>query len=259
MLQERRRRGQRFARLKRSFRAFGPTSRSRAEARMATFRGRRRTGPQVIHPIVVPGFTRDVGFFGRFKPGGELKFHDIAVIDGVIAIAGSIDTPSLVEIPQGTGEIQRIGRKCTIRGINFRFQMNLNLLTDSAVPQGDTVRIIIYLDKQCNGATAVVTDILETASYDSFNNLANKSRFRTLMDRTYSLNVLAATGADATAEWYGETINDTFFKKVNIPIEYDSTTGGITEIRSNNISMLMISQYARTAFDGNFRLRFSDN
>ncbi len=122
----------------------------------------------------------------------------------------------------------------------------------------DTIRIVMFLDKQCNGATAGATEILETSDFQSFNNLANKSRFRTLMDRTYVLNAsIAGNGTANESAQFG--VHDSFFKKVNIPIEFDSTAGAITEIRSNNIGVMIMSQFGLVAFDSKIRLRFSDN
>ncbi len=124
---------------------------------------------------------------------------------------------------------------------------------------GDSIRVIMYQDRQCNGATAAVTDILESADWQSFNNLSNKSRFRTLMDRSYQLNfqTLASDGAGLVSSG-NFVMEDTFFKKCNIPIEFDSTTGALTEIRSNNIGILLISQNGQVAFTSKIRLRFSD-
>ncbi len=203
------------------------------------------------------GFDRTSGFFGRFAKGGELKFFDLDLDDAVIAAAGGL-TDSINKIAQGTTEVTRIGRKCTIRSINWRFAVLLpeSVLSSSAT---DTVRVIMYLDKQANGATAAITDILETADFQSFNNLSNKSRFRTLMDRSYDLTA-AAGGGDGTTEDYGATlITDTFFKKVNLPIEFDSTAGAITEIKSNNLGVLMLSRNGKAGFASKIRLRFSDS
>lgn len=230
--------------------------------RFRAFRSKR--GPTLIQPIVVPGFTRTSGFFGRFGQGGELKFHDQDVNDATVDSAGTIflngsSEATLLRIGQGTSEIQRIGRKVTIRSINWRFSIELGLETNTATPNTDTVRIILYLDKQCNGAAATVTGILESADFQSFNNLSNKSRFRTLMDRVYDLSHPSSSGADATAEWAPMIINDTFFKKVNLPIEYNSTAGAIAEISSNNICMLAISENGLSSFGSKMRLRYSDN
>ncbi len=231
----------------------------RLPGRLREFRGfARRPTARVIHPVVVGGFTRRAGFYGRFGTGGELKFHDIDIDDAAIASNGNIAEDSCNAIAQGVTEVTRVGRKCTIRSINWRFTIQGTIQVNTATPANDTVRVILYLDKQCNGATATVTDILESDDIHSFNNLANKGRFRTLMDRTYSVAVIVATGSDATAEWKGGIVDDTFFKKVNIPIEFDSTTGAITEIRSNNIGLLLLSVAGTSSFASKMRLRYSD-
>ena len=48
-----------------------------------------------------------------------------------------------------------------------------------------------------------MTDILESDDYQSFNNLANKGRFVTLMDRTYELNSNGAAGDGTSNDTLG--------------------------------------------------------
>ncbi len=206
------------------------------------------------------GYGRTSGYYGRYLPGKaqELKFHDLDITDADVAVNGTIIEPSCNLIAQGVTESQRIGRKCTIKSINWRFNIQLDngVATQTT---GETVRIILYLDKQANGAAATVTAILEADDYQSFNNLANKSRFRTLMDRTFDLNVQAASGNGTTDDTSRFAVNDAFYKKCNIPIEYDSTTGALTEIRSNNIGVLILGRFGTQAsFLSKMRLRFSD-
>ncbi len=227
---------------------FGRPSTVRARRRSA--QARFRMGARAIFPVVM---TRGARVFSI-----EQKFHDVDLIDAGIAQNGTIIADSINKIAQGVTETTRIGRKCTIRSINWRFRINLAAGTASNAT-AEVIRIIMYLDKQANGATATITDILETNDFQSFNNLANKSRFRTLMDRQYDLNATAG-GGDGTTEDYGEVIvTDTLFKKVNIPIEFDSTTGAITEIRSNNIGVLILAEAgAISNFASKIRLRFTD-
>ncbi len=205
----------------------------------------RRGGPTAVFPVLVPNL--------------ELKFHDLDVIDATVAAGGTIIQASCNLIAQGITESTRIGRKCTIRSINWRFNISTVESDGAADPlNSDTVRVLLYLDKQANGAAAAVTDILESADFQSFNNLANKSRFRTLMDRTYTLNVEAGGGNGTNSDWAATRMDDTLFKKVNIPIEFTAGTGAITEITSNNIGVLLLGVSATTTFDSKMRLRFSD-
>ena len=193
---------------------------------------------------------------GRTFPHLELKFHDVDLDDAIIAAAGGL-TASINLIAQGVTETTRVGRKCTIRQIGWKFDVELPETTLSS-STADIVRVIMYIDKQANKATAAITDILESADYQSFNNLSNKNRFRTLMDRTYDLKA-AAGGGDGTTEDYGvDLIHDSFYKKVNVPIEYNAGTGAITEITSNNIGVLLLSKNGKAGFKSKIRLRFSD-
>jgi len=205
-------------------------------------------------PYVV-GKDRVSGYYGRYSgPNPERKFFDVVVDNTSTSAAGTIlNSGSVVNIAQGTGESNRVARKCTIRSIHARAQCIINaetLAADNTV----VMRIIFYLDKQCNGAAAVVTDILESANYQSFNNLANKNRFTTLMDKTVTLNVLngTATATGAVSKTFK------FNKKCNIPLEFDNTTGAITEIKSNNIGVLVITSSSTVdcAYLSQMRFRF---
>ncbi len=201
------------------------------------------------------GYDRTVGYYGAAQK--ELKFHDVDLDDATVATGGTV-TASVNLIPQGVTEVQRIGRKCTIRSIGWRYQMTIPERDAAAQPgQGDVLRMIMYQDKQTNGATAAVTDILEAADYQSFNNLVNKGRFRTLLDKTLTLNYsgLASDGAGVVSQALMFK-SGTFFKSCNIPIEFDSTTGAITEIRSNNIGVLLLSGSGVAGFSSKIRLRF---
>lgn len=186
---------------------------------------------------------------GYYRKGGnvgsvqELKFFDSSHVDGTVSVTGSIAN-SINLVSQGIAENQRIGRKIVIRAINMRWFYNLQFQQDQPdIGGGDTLRIIVFMDKQANGATALVTDILETAQIESYRNLANKNRFEVLMDRKYTLNrMIAVTDGTNTSTTPLLQKHDQWSKKVNIPIEYDSTAGAITEIRSYNVGILYISQ-----------------
>lgn len=206
------------------------------------------------------GESRLGGYYGRYsKPGGELKFYDYTLDDAVVAAAGTV-TASINTIAQGVTEQQRVGRKCIIRKISWRWRSYLPEANDVNDPaQPDIIRIMLFLDKQCNGATAAVTDILETANYLSFNNLANSGRFVILLDKTVSLNYdgMGSTGAGIVAQ-AEHTVHGSYHKKVNIPLEFDAATGAITEIRSNNLGVLLLSVNGVCGFESRIRLRFSD-
>lgn len=203
------------------------------------------------------GRARVAGYYGRYAPlGQELKFFDTTIANTTIGSVGSIHSDSLVEIPQGVTESQRVGRKCTIKSLHLRFVASL-ISTTTAANADDGLRVIVYHDKQCNGATAAVTDILETADYLSYNNLSNKNRFRILYDEFCDISAQAAGGSTFTTG----TVAKTWSKHLpmNLPIEFSATTGAITEIRSNNIGILAISDNGAMNLRTTARVRFGDN
>lgn len=200
---------------------------------------------------------------GRFARGGELKFHDVDLDTATVASAGAV-TATINIIPQGVAEDERVGRKCTIKSIQWKYQVLLKEANGGATPaNSDTVRIILFQDKQANGATALVATvagILESADYQSFFNLANEGRFNILLDRRHTMNYHTLTATQDVDTFDScETFTDgTFYKSCNIPLEFDAAAGVITEIRSNNLGVLLISKGAFCSFNSKFRLRFSD-
>ncbi len=197
----------------------------------------------------------------RAAPGAELKFLDTAKAATTTSATGTIFSPSLNVIVQDTGESERVGRKVVIQAIHMEGIVKIPT-TATAADTSDYVRIIVYQDKQTNGAAATVTNILETATVLSFNNLANKSRFQTLMDHRVSVNCSAGSGRGTTDTLsYGESQeNFSWHKKCNIAVEYDNTvaTGAIESQRSNNIGVLVISGEARASVAYNVRIRYTD-
>lgn len=228
-------------------------------------RKRKRGAPRVIRRQ--KGFARIGGYYGRYRPLmgrraqslGELKFHDVALNDVVVASTGAV-TATINIIPQGVTEKQRVGRKCTIKAVHWKYTVTLPTTAGATVTNGDVLRMILYQDKQANGETAVNSDILEDATDNlSFYNLANESRFVILLDKTVSINPMAAAGDGAANDTPQVTKSLEFNKRCSIPLEFDAATGAITEIRSNNLGVLLISQNAVCGFTSNFRLRYADN
>lgn len=184
--------------------------------------------------------------------GTENKFFDTnlaGVIDatGEIAVGG---TPtSLCLIPQDTTESGRIGRKCTVKSIYIRALLQLDPTNN--VSNSGTYSIALVLDKQANGAYPAFLDIFEKDRTVSPLNLGNSQRFVILKRWVDVLNATTATATTsdnwATAgntvrNWYGGHKFIEYYSKVDIPLEFSSTTGAITELRSNNLFIAWVSE-----------------
>lgn len=207
------------------------------------------------------GFVRVSGFYGRFSGiNDELKFHDVShgaftpLVTGTVTNAGSI-----VNIPQGNGESDRIGRKCTIKSVHARGQITIPP-TEVADECDDIVRIILYQDRQCNGASTNTTSILKSSNWRSYINLSNKDRFRILATQVIAINCHAGRGnaTGGVIDFGSYTIPWTMNKKVNINMEISNDDGSLSGIRSNNINFLFISSAGKAEVDFDTRVRFSD-
>ncbi len=208
----------------------------------------------------IRGKHRTGGYYGRYRGGGqtELKFHDSCFVDAVVSTTFGFQT-SLVLIPQGTTEITRNGRKCTIKKITTKFHI---FLPETAVA-GDThdsIRITLLLDTQCNGAIPVIGDIMEnTADMQSFRNLANVGRFKTLWARQFNLSTGGGSGRGTTdtLSFASNGHNFTVSKNVNIPLQFDSTAGAQTELQTNNLLITTQTQHGLIGMESCTRVRFT--
>lgn len=210
---------------------------------------------------------RTGGYYGRFASavkagmGTELKFFDVTHAAQVILAAGAPDIQSLHGIVQGAGENQRLGRKYTIKSISMRGEFTLPGIVQLNAPT-DEVRVIVVLDKQCNGTTFGTADLLETANVNSFNNLANKSRFSVLKDWRVALNPAGSSAnviGTSTSTFPTVVRTFEFYKKCNIAIETSGPLATLAEIRSNNIAVFAISRTGTATMRLDARVRYADN
>lgn len=191
--------------------------------------------------------------------GNERKFFDTAISFSFDATGEVPATGQLTLIPQGVTESTRVGRKCVIKSIHIRGTFTF---TPGATTSGvDDVYLFVVLDKQCNGAAAAVTDVLTSnAMGQALTNLENSDRFVILKRFQQRL----VSNAGVSTAFSRDQVPFEWYKKVNIPIEYDSSasTGALTTIRSNNIFLLagsgLIGDDVSTC-DATCRLRFDDN
>jgi len=211
----------------------------------------------------VPGRNRTGGYYGRYsgsKSSAEMKFFDV-VVNGTATTVGQIQNAgSFVNIASGVGESGRIGRKITVKKVLLHLTIILPEVINQNTPKNaDSVRIIVYNDKQCNGATATVPLMLETADYLSFKNLENSPRFNFLYDKQHVLNL--GTLSENTNDLFSscaEMAIKKIYMNCNIPVEYSGTTGVIAEIRSNNIGVMLIGLNGTLDVTGFCRIRYTD-
>jgi len=243
-----------------------PQKRGRARAALASYR-------KFSVPKKYQGYLRTGGFYGRYNKfdqrvmrglGVEKKFLDTACNDPALDTTWTqVATGSSIHVlAQGTTGSTRIGRKVTLTDILLHGHCGTGSLGDvESAPVPIHVKVAVVLDKQANGAVPSASDIWVTdSSINSFNNLANKGRFKILYMWHETLHPTAGAGnGDAENDWAGEMKIIEWAKKVKIPVEFSSTTGAITEIKSNNITIWTCASAAVGSVTLNCRVRYTDS
>lgn len=193
----------------------------------------------------------------RTAPTGEVKYLD-TTLSFLFDTTGEVPaTGQLNLIPVGTGESERIGRKVHLKSIRLRGHLSPN----TPDYQGEIIRLMLVQDKQCNGAAATysgVNGVLSADTVSAFRNLDNQDRFIIHKDWFFTINPTAGV----TTSFNLQRVEFDFYKKLNVPIEFDSTvtTGALTTIRSNNFFLLARSVANDDVFvmNGLCRIRYVD-
>lgn len=169
---------------------------------------------------------------------------------------------TFLQDPPGPG--RRIGDEIIITSIGFRYLVYIPRIAQLLEPaNSDVVRIMMIIDHNCNKQPPVVTDVFDTeltgATVTSFNNLANSTRFTTLMDHTYSLNqTISEYNPEDFLYTTGTVIeHGSWFKQMDLKIDYNASTYSILSINSNNIFMLAISTAGISTIASQIRIRYT--
>ncbi len=202
------------------------------------------------------GRYRKAGFYGRYKPcmrGGhivvERKFLDSESDNAAIAETAESQGVSMLTVVQEVGPSSRNGRKIVVTAINVRciftwyVEYDGDTATSSTQTDNNEVRMLIVIDKQSNGAIAAFGDIIAlptiTNPLTAYNNLANKGRFITLVDKTFLFHKNVEKGSSTDIIVMRKRFN--YYKKCRIPILYSGSSGAITERCCNNIVCYVVA------------------
>lgn len=93
--------------------------------------------------------------------------------------------PSVNLITQGTTLNQMLGSKVHVKRISIRFEIYMTTGGDATlnnVINDRNARVMLVLDKQCNGVTPLVSQVLSTNNFNSFMNIENSKRFTILKE-----------------------------------------------------------------------------
>jgi len=193
----------------------------------------------------------------------DAKVYRPAVINSGIVVPATGGTYMLSNIAQGTNDNNRIGNK--IKLLRLRMLGEISLPTTTTVANmNDILRVIIFVDHQTNGIQTTVASVLDTAHVFSFYNEDNipengPKRYQILYDKFHTMS---ASGVGFQGTYIESNTTRKVFKfdkKLSSNVQYNSTTGAITEQNSNSLQMLVISLQGAMYIDANIEVSFCDN
>lgn len=176
----------------------------------------------------------------------EKKFVDV---DDSIFISNTFTIIPLTLVGQGDTASSREGNKIVFSSMEMKYTLKIG----SAASQ-TRCRILIVKDKQVNESLFTANDLLQSSAQGtaivSPKNLDNMFRFVILYDKVHSLQNT------------GTSVNFAkMFKRMNMPARYLSTGGAITNIASNGLFLVALSDETTNtpALSYYIRTRFIDS
>lgn len=218
-----------------------------------------------------PGLTYGPGGFRmnteRFL-GIENKFFDVERNVDAFAVTWDTmepDTTNLTAIGQGDGESQRDGKQYAINSIHIKGFVTNTVQESSVAPDGDiTVRLVLVLDTQTNGAQLTATNVMDggqTNDIFSFRNLQFTKRFRVLWDRTFNIKVAVSNTNEGAINLFAVGENRMTFKvnktfKTPLMVNTSDTGADIANVTDNSIHMIGVSTSTDANVSYQCRVRF---
>jgi len=199
-------------------------------------------------------------FSALAPPRYEKKFKDTATSAAMLefATAGVVQN-SFVTMASGSGNGERIGNRITVTNVNAHLLAVTGTSNTNPGLDNTVVRVILGIDKQCNGANTAIGDVLQSASPYSFRNMYTLNRFVILKDKLFVMDptIYMATNSGQV----GRILK--FSWKGQLPIMFSDATATISNIETNNLFLLVVTDRTATAGQtdgivGTVRVKYTD-
>lgn len=211
-------------------------------------KAKRSSGQKIVREYV----PRAVGLL----PMTEIKYTDQFLNAGTVTASTDwtgteldpATTNCLFAPAPGTAINQRVGRRVNMKSLKIRGFVNVPAQTNQTVADdGANVRLVVYQDKQTNGAQAQGEDVLTTASAaavvanSAFMNLANLGKFKVWKDKIITLSSPSLTYDGTNVEQSGIIKPFKIFIKFTkpIPVHFNATGGStVADIVDNSFHVI---------------------
>jgi len=221
------------------------------EEEMSTRVKRARTGVTTVARSK-PKVSREVRTYVRkcMKKVLEKKYRTQNHSAAVPGTGGAFYDIGVRQIVQGTGEDNRTGSSIKLLRVAWN-----GLFYDPTTVTG-SMRMILFVDTQSNGANPAVNQILnEVATYGNYNSDyvigAGGARFRILADRFVKTDWEIA----ATPNWHHVKGSC----KLDVDVTYTGTGGTVADIAKNNVLCLVLGFTTTGTIALNFKTTFVDS
>lgn len=184
---------------------------------------------------------RDAGQRGRKSPAVALavekKFFDTSDATDVTTTATIVN---LNNVGAGDTALLRDGNKILCKTVQIRAKLTLEAATANSV-----CRYLVVHDKNANGTAPTAAQVFEgTPSVTAMKNIANASRFVTLLDKTVVLNHTDSAGGALFKLYISE------FVKVPQNLQLTAFADGTAAVPiSGSLSLIIIGDIAAGAAD----------
>lgn len=189
----------------------------------------------------------------RIEDTRELKYHDSAAAGATVDDQGQLYL--LNGIQTGDTQYQRTGAEVQSTSIQIRGYFTNNELEINGI----VFRMIIFWDRQCNGAAPLVVSnsagtpglLYATSGGESVNlpfMYETNDRFRVIYDKRFSINPkLVGNVTSGETDAVGR-MRLAFKKKIklNRRVKYDDVNGVITDINTNSLWVVFLSNDTNT-------------
>lgn len=156
----------------------------------------------------------------------EKKNFDYFSNNTIVAGQTTAFTASICTPDQGTSPTEHIGRRTTLKSVQWKWSGSYAPTTAGTSP----LRLMIVYDRQPNAALAATTQIVTVDSINAFPNLANTRRFKILVDEQ-----LEGLSIQGPSSFYSSG-----YRKFNLEQEFNDVNGGtVADITTGNLIVLL--------------------
>jgi len=210
--------------------------------------GRRRGYPRVRRGSYISrgyggaakaGKARTRGVYGRAsnKYDANMKFTDLVQS---VSVDSSAAPELLNGITAGTGIAERIGNRIRMNKVvwNMRFWPEGDIQDPDGNAQAGPIRFLLFYDKQANGSSPALTDLLSAARTTSNINEDNRQRFIILYDKIINQPVVTCINQAGASDnnilsWTNKMHRCTI--PIGLMTQYNDVGGNIADITSGSL------------------------